>query len=114
MKTFNEFKAYLESLNPDDGATFENGKPITRRNGYQVASTRNHFTDINEAAFWCVKLGGSFGVWVDPNTGAYCVDATHYIQNKTVAILAGIFWRQESIFDWASGSCIEIWSRFRK
>lgn len=85
-------------LKNNDGLTLKNGKAITYKTGYQVATegieTRSARTAITQ-----VKLyGGDCGIWF--SDGVYYIDKSHRVNTKKDALEIGRKHNQISILGW--------------
>lgn len=85
-------------LKNNDGLTLKNGKIITYKTGYQVATegieTRSARTAITQ-----VKLyGGDCGIWF--SDGVYYIDKSHRVNTKKDALEIGRKHNQISILGW--------------
>lgn len=85
-------------LKNNDGLTLKNGKAITYKTGYQVATegieTRSARTAITQ-----VKLyGGNCGIWF--SDGIYYIDKSHRVNTKKDALEIGRRHNQISILGW--------------
>lgn len=88
----------LKKLQNDDGLTLKNGKIITYKTGYQVATEGVETTDIKEAMKAIKAYKGNCGVWYSNNI--YYIDKSHRISTKKEAMNVGRKCNQISILKW--------------
>ena len=94
----------IKKLTNNEGLTLKNGKIITYKSGYQVATEGIETTDP-QIAIQAVRLyGGNCGVWL--SGGIYYVDKSHRISTKREALRVGKECNQISILKWADMSLI--------
>ena len=89
----------IKKLANNDGLTLKNGKVISYRTGWQVAT---HGVEVKTAreAIKAVKVyGGNCGVWLE--NGIYYVDKSFRVNTKREALAIGKAHNQISIFGWA-------------
>lgn len=94
----------LKGLKNNDGATLKNGKLVTYKKGYQVATEGMETTSAEEAVKMIEAYGGNCGVWY--SEGIYYIDKSYHVSSKTVAIEMGIKCNQQSILKWSDMSLI--------
>ena len=88
----------IRKLKNNDGLTLKNGKPITYRTGWQVATDGVECTTA-QAAIKAVKAyKGSCGVWY--SDGIYYIDKSHRVDTKREALAVGRICNQISILRW--------------
>ena len=88
----------IKKLVNNDGLTLKNGKLITYKSGYQVATEGVECT-TPEATMKAIKMyGGNCGVWLCD--GIYYVDKSHRVNTKTQAIAIGKECNQISVLGW--------------
>ena len=102
MKTFNTYCTDLANLIENDGITYKNGKPITYRTGWQVATEGIEAHTIDEAAKAVASYNGCCGVWY--SGGIYYVDKSHRENTKRAAMEIGRKCHQISILKWSDMS----------
>lgn len=90
-------------LKENDGLTLKNGKAITYKTGYQVATegiaTSNPYTAINMVKFY----GGNCGIWFAKNNEneiVYYIDKSQRVNTKKEAFIIGKQYNQISIYAW--------------
>lgn len=86
-------------LKNNDGLTLKNGKPITYKTGYQVATsgieTRSARTAITQVKIY----GGNCGIWF--SDGIYYIDKSHRVSTKYEALRIGRECKQISVLRWS-------------
>lgn len=88
----------LRRLTNNDGLTLKNGKIITYKSGWQVATEGIETTDINEAIKAVRAYGGDCGVWFAD--GVYYIDKSHRVNTKRKALELGRACKQISVLRW--------------
>jgi hypothetical protein len=88
----------LRKLMENDGLTLKNGKCITYRSGWQVATEGKETTDIHEAMTMIKEYNGNCGVWY--SEGIYYIDKSHRVNTKREAIEIGKACNQISVLCW--------------
>ena len=89
----------LRKLSNDDGLTLKNGKPITYKSGYQVATEGIETTDIRYAITVVRKVyNGNCGIWY--SEGIYYIDKSHRESTLKKALEVGRACAQISILRW--------------
>lgn len=91
----------IKKLQNNDGLTLKNGKQITYKSGWQVATygieTKDAREALNAIKRWS-KWGITCGVWY--SEGIYYVDASHRVSTKREALEQGKANNQISILGW--------------
>ena len=90
----------LKKLANNDGLTLKNGKLITYKSGYQVATEGLETKDINEAMQMIRNYNGNCGVWY--SEGIYYIDKSHRVSTKREALEIGRRCNQISVLKWAT------------
>lgn len=90
----------LKKLANNDGLTLKNGKLITYKSGYQVATEGLETKDINEAMQMIKNYNGNCGVWF--SEGIYYIDKSHRVSTKKEALEIGRRCNQISVLKWAT------------
>lgn len=85
-------------LNNNDGLTLKNGKPITYKTGYQVATEGVECRSAAAAIFWVRKYNGNCGVWY--SEGIYYIDKSHRVNTKKEALEVERACNQISVLAW--------------
>lgn len=93
----------LRKIKNNGGLTLKNGKPITYKSGWQVATEGVQTTDINKVRALCKAYDGNCGLWLDEN-GVWYVDKSHRENTKHKALEVGRACKQISILKWANMS----------
>ena len=88
----------LRKLTDNDGLTLKNGKPITYKSGWQVATEGIETTDIRVAMEMIKTYDGNCGVWF--SNGIYYIDKSHRVNTKHEALEIGKACNQISILNW--------------
>lgn len=88
----------LKKLQNNDGLTLKNGKIITYKSGWQVATTGVETTDIREAMTMIKAYNGNCGVWFAD--GVYYIDKSHRVNTKREAMEIGRQCNQISVLNW--------------
>lgn len=92
----------LKKLTNNDGLTLKQGKTITYKSGWQVATEGKETTDIHEAMTMIKEYNGNCGVWF--SEGIYYIDKSHRVNTKREAMQIGRECSQISILKWANMS----------
>ena len=90
----------LKKLANNDGLTLKNGKLITYKSGYQVATEGLETADIQEAMKMIRNYNGNCGVWY--SEGIYYIDKSHRVSTKKEALEIGRRCNQISVLKWAT------------
>ena len=85
-------------LRNNDGLTLKNGKKITYKTGYQVATEGIETTSAREAINAVKAYNGDCGVWY--SDGVYYVDKSHRVNTKREALEVGRTHNQISVLNW--------------
>lgn len=88
----------LTSLKNNDGLTLKNGKVITYKSGWQVATEGLQTTSPKIAMLMIKKYKGNCGVWF--SEGIYYIDKSHRVNTKREAIQIGRECNQISVLNW--------------
>lgn len=88
----------IRKLKEDDGLTLKQGKPITYKTGYQVATEGVECRTAEETIKAVKKFGGNCGVWL--SKGIYYIDKSRRISTLREALRVGRECRQISILRW--------------
>lgn len=89
----------IRKLTENDGLTLKNGKPITYKTGWQVATEGIECRTAKEAIKAVRAYGGNCGVWLAE--GIFYVDKSYRVDTKKKALEIGKNHSQISIFGWA-------------
>lgn len=88
----------LKGLKENDGLTLKDGKRITYKSGWQVATEGIETADAREAMEAIKAYGGSCGVWY--SNGIYYVDKSKRVSTKREAMEIGRRCNQISVLNW--------------
>ena len=88
----------LKRLAENDGLTLKNGKAITYKSGWQVATEGKETRDVNEAIKMVREYKGNCGVWF--SEGIYYIDKSHRVNTKREAMQVGKEHNQISVLCW--------------
>ena len=94
----------LRKIKENDGLTLKNGKPITYKTGYQVATEGIEVKDINEVRKYIKQYNGNCGLWL--SKGIWYIDKSHRESTKTKALEVGRRCNQISILKWSDMSLV--------
>jgi len=89
----------IRKLANNDGLTLKNGKAITYKTGWQVATEGVECLTAEKAIKAVKAYGGTCGVWFAD--GIYYVDKSHRVNTKAEALKIGRECKQISILNWA-------------
>ena len=89
----------IKKLTNNDGLTLKNGKVISYRTGWQVATHGVEVKTAREAIEAVKAYGGNCGIWLE--NGIYYVDKSFRVNTKREALEIGRAHNQISIFGWA-------------
>lgn len=92
----------LKKLKDNDGLTLKNGKIITYKSGWQVATEGKETTDIREAMKMIKDYNGSCGIWF--SGGIWYIDKSHRVDTKREAMRIGRECNQISVLKWSNMS----------
>ena len=92
----------LRKLQNNDGLTLKNGKAITYKSGWQVATEGIETKDQKEAMRAIKAFGGNCGIWF--SEGVYYIDKSRRVNTKREALTIGRACNQISILKWANMS----------
>ena len=90
----------LRKVQNNGGLTLKNGKCITYKSGWQVATEGMETTDINEAMKMIKAYNGNCGVWLE--NGIYYIDKSHRVSTKREAMEIGRACNQISVLKWST------------
>ena len=85
-------------LAENDGLTLKNGKAITYKSGWQVATEGVEVKTAREAINAVKAFGGNCGVWF--SEGIYYIDKSHRVSTKREAMEIGKACNQISVLCW--------------
>lgn len=88
----------LRKINNNGGLTLKDGKPISYKSGWQVATEGVQTTDINEVRKLIKAYNGNCGLWLE--NGVWYIDKSHRVNTKREALKIGRAYNQISILRW--------------
>ena len=88
----------IKKLANNDGLTLKNGKPITYKTGWQVATEGVECKTAREAINAVKAYNGNCGVWY--SEGVYYIDKSHRMNTKREALEVGKAHNQISVLNW--------------
>lgn len=88
----------LRKIENNGGLTLKNGKPISYKSGYQVATEGVETCDINEVRKLCIAYGGNCGLWY--SEGVWYIDRSHRVNTLHEAMEIGRACNQISVLVW--------------
>lgn len=88
----------IKNLKNNDGLTLKNGKPITYKTGWQVATEGVETKSAREAINAVKAYNGDCGIWFAD--GIYYVDKSHRVNTKREAMEVGRAHNQISVLNW--------------
>ena len=88
----------IKNLKNNDGLTLKNGKRITYKTGWQVATEGIETTDAREAINAVKAYKGNCGVWFAD--GVYYIDKSRRVNTKREALAIGKAHNQISVLGW--------------
>lgn len=88
----------IRKLANDDGLTLKDGKKITYKTGYQVATEGVECSTPEEAIKAVRSYEGNCGVWF--SEGIYYIDKSHRVNTKREALKIGRECNQISVLCW--------------
>ena len=88
----------IKKLNNNDGLTLKNGKAITYKSGWQVATEGVECKTAREAIEAVKAYNGNCGIWFAD--GIYYIDKSHRVNTKKEAMQIGKEHNQISVLNW--------------
>ena len=88
----------INKLMENDGLTLKNGKLITYKSGWQVATEGVECKTAREAINAVKAYNGNGGVWFA--NGIYYIDKSHRVNTKREALEVGRAHNQISVLGW--------------
>lgn len=92
----------IKNLKDNDGLTLKQGKKITYKSGWQVATEGVECRTPREAINAVKAYNGNCGVWFAD--GIYYIDKSHRVNTKAEAMRIGRECKQISILKWSNMS----------
>lgn len=90
----------IQKLSESDGLTLKNGRLISYKSGWQVATEGVECATAREAINAVKSYAGNCGVWY--SGGIYYVDRSKRVSTKTEAMKIGRACNQISILKWSN------------
>ena len=88
----------IRKLTNNDGLTLKNGKPITYKTGWQVATEGIQTESAREAIEAVKAYNGNCGIWFAD--GIYYIDKSKRVNTKREALEIGKACNQISVLRW--------------
>ena len=88
----------INKLSNNDGLTLKNGKSITYKSGWQVATEGVEVKTAREAINAVKAYNGNCGIWFAD--GIYYIDKSHRVNTKKEAMKIGRECNQISVLNW--------------
>ena len=88
----------IRKLADNDGLTLKNGKPITYKSGWQVATEGIETKSAREAINAVKAYNGNCGIWF--SDGIYYIDKSKRVNTKREAMEIGRACNQISVLNW--------------
>lgn len=88
----------IRKLTNNDGLTLKNGKPITYKTGWQVATEGIQTESAREAIEAVKAYNGNCGIWFAD--GIYYIDKSKRVNTKREALEIGKTCNQISVLRW--------------
>lgn len=92
----------LKKITNNGGLTLKNGRPITYKSGWQVATEGMETPDMKEAMKMIKAYGGNCGIWF--SDGIWYIDKSHRVNTKREALEVGRACNQISVLKWSNMS----------
>lgn len=90
----------LRKIENNGGLTLKNGKAITYKSGWQVATEGVETTNIEEVRAIIKAFNGNCGLWLE--NGVWYIDKSHRVSTKKEAMKIGRECNQISILKWST------------
>ena len=94
----------LLALRNNDGATLRNGRSISYKSGYQVATDGVAYDNALTAFGAICRYNGNCGIWLE--NGIYYIDNSHRVSTKREALEIGRTCNQISVLKWSDMSLL--------
>lgn len=92
----------LRKIENHGGLTLKNGKPITYKTGWQVATEGIETRDIHKVREYIKMYNGNCGLWFED--GIWYIDKSHRVNTKREAMTIGKACNQISVLKWSTMS----------
>lgn len=90
----------LKRIKDGGGLTLKNGKSITYKTGWQVATEGCTTTDINKVRDLIKEYAGNCGLWLE--NGIWYIDKSKRVNTKKEAMKIGRECNQISVLKWSN------------
>lgn len=94
----------LRKIENNGGLTLRNGKPVTYKGGYQVATEGVTTRDINQVRAFVKAYDGNCGLWLE--NGVWYIDKSIHVSGKKSALALGKACNQISVLRWDNMSLL--------
>lgn len=88
----------IKALKENDGLTLKNGRKITYKTGWQVATEGVECSTAKQAIEAVKTYKGNCGIWF--SNGIYYIDKSHRVDTKREALEVGREHNQISVLNW--------------
>ena len=88
----------IKALKENDGLTLKNGRKITYKTGWQVATEGVECSTAKQAMEAVKSYKGNCGIWF--SNGIYYIDKSHRVDTKREALEVGREHNQISVLNW--------------
>lgn len=88
----------IKALKENDGLTLKNGRKITYKTGWQVATEGVECSTAKQAMEAVKAYKGNCGIWF--SNGIYYIDKSHRVDTKREALEVGKEHNQISVLNW--------------
>ena len=88
----------LRKIENNGGLTLKDGRPISYKSGWQVATEGVTTTDIREVRALIKQYGGNCGLWLE--NGIWYIDKSKRVNTKREALEIGRACNQISVLRW--------------
>lgn len=94
----------LRKIEDNGGLTLKNGKPISYKSGWQVATEGIETSDMKEAMKAIKNYEGNCGIWFFQ--GVWYIDKSKRVSTKKEAMQIGLACSQQTVLKWKNMSVI--------
>ena len=88
----------IKALKENDGLTLKNGRKITYKTGWQVATEGVECSTAKQAMEAVKSYKGNCGIWF--SNGIYYIDKSHRVDTKREVLEVGRKHNQISVLNW--------------
>lgn len=92
----------LRKIENNGGLTLKDGRPISYKSGWQVATEGVTTTDIRKVRALIKQYGGNCGLWLE--NGIWYIDKSKRVNTKREAMEIGRACNQISVLKWSNMS----------